>query len=75
MAPTSAFGSVVRNASRRRHPRAAARGARLGADGDERRGATLSIEESIPNVVKSVEAQAGKAGLRFIDRHGKTVPW
>jgi hypothetical protein len=25
--------------------------------------------------VKSVEAQAGKAGLRFIDRHGKTVPW
>jgi NAD(P)-dependent dehydrogenase (short-subunit alcohol dehydrogenase family) len=37
--------------------------------------ATLSIEESIPNVVKSVEAQAGKAGLRFIDRHGKTVPW
>jgi NAD(P)-dependent dehydrogenase (short-subunit alcohol dehydrogenase family) len=37
--------------------------------------AMLSIEESIPNVVKSVEAQAGKAGLRFIDRHGKTVPW
>ena len=37
--------------------------------------ATLSIEESIPNVVKSVEAQAGKAGLRFIDRHGNTVPW
>jgi NAD(P)-dependent dehydrogenase (short-subunit alcohol dehydrogenase family) len=37
--------------------------------------ATLSIEESIPNVVKSVEAQAGKAGLRFIDRHGKTLPW
>jgi NAD(P)-dependent dehydrogenase (short-subunit alcohol dehydrogenase family) len=37
--------------------------------------ATLSIEESVPNVVKSVEAQAGKAGLRFIDRHGETVPW
>lgn len=37
--------------------------------------ATLSIEESVPNVVKSVEAQAGKAGLRFIDRHGKTMPW
>jgi NAD(P)-dependent dehydrogenase (short-subunit alcohol dehydrogenase family) len=37
--------------------------------------ATLSIEESIPSVVKSVEAQAGKAGLRFIDRHAKTVPW
>jgi NAD(P)-dependent dehydrogenase (short-subunit alcohol dehydrogenase family) len=37
--------------------------------------AALSIEESIPHVVKSVEAQSGKAGLRFIDRHGKTLPW
>jgi NAD(P)-dependent dehydrogenase (short-subunit alcohol dehydrogenase family) len=38
-------------------------------------GAALSIEESIPHVVKSVEAQSGKPGLRFIDRHGKTLPW
>lgn len=37
--------------------------------------AALSIEESIPHVVASVEAQAGRPGLRFIDRHGKTVPW
>ncbi|UPJ71847.1 SDR family NAD(P)-dependent oxidoreductase [Bradyrhizobium sp. 187] len=37
--------------------------------------AILSVEESIPHVVKTVEAQAGKAGLRFIDRHGKTMPW
>ena len=37
--------------------------------------AALSIEESIPHLVKSVEAQSGKAGLRFIDRHGKTLPW
>jgi NAD(P)-dependent dehydrogenase (short-subunit alcohol dehydrogenase family) len=37
--------------------------------------AALTIEESIPHVVKSVEAQSGKAGLRFIDRHGKTLPW
>lgn len=37
--------------------------------------AALSIEESIPHVVKSVEAQSGKVGLRFIDRHGKTLPW
>jgi NAD(P)-dependent dehydrogenase (short-subunit alcohol dehydrogenase family) len=37
--------------------------------------AALSIEESIPLVVKSVEAQSGKTGLRFIDRHGQTLPW
>jgi NAD(P)-dependent dehydrogenase (short-subunit alcohol dehydrogenase family) len=40
--------------------------------GDE---AALSIEKSIPFVVKTVEAHSGKAGLRFIDRHGKTLPW
>lgn len=37
--------------------------------------AALSIEESIPHVVTAVEAQAGRPGLRFIDRHGKTLPW
>jgi NAD(P)-dependent dehydrogenase (short-subunit alcohol dehydrogenase family) len=37
--------------------------------------AGLSIEQSIPHVVKSVEARAGKAGLRFLDRHGNTLPW
>ena len=38
-------------------------------------GATLSIEESIPQVVESVELRAGKPGLRFLDRHGNTLPW
>ncbi len=37
--------------------------------------ATLSIEESIPHVVTSVEARAGKPGLRFQDRHGNSLPW
>jgi NAD(P)-dependent dehydrogenase (short-subunit alcohol dehydrogenase family) len=37
--------------------------------------ATLSIEESIPHVVTSVEARAGKPGLRFQDRHGDSLPW
>jgi NAD(P)-dependent dehydrogenase (short-subunit alcohol dehydrogenase family) len=37
--------------------------------------ATFSIEESIPAVVTAVEAHAGRPGLRFIDRHGKTLPW
>lgn len=37
--------------------------------------AGLSIEDSIPHVVTAVEAQAGHAGLRFIDRHGRTLPW
>jgi NAD(P)-dependent dehydrogenase (short-subunit alcohol dehydrogenase family) len=37
--------------------------------------ATFSIEESIPLVVTAVEAQAGRPGLRFIDRHGATLPW
>ncbi|KJC35766.1 3-oxoacyl-ACP reductase [Bradyrhizobium sp. LTSP885] len=37
--------------------------------------AALSIEESIPHVVAAVEARAGRPGLRFIDRHGKTLPW
>jgi NAD(P)-dependent dehydrogenase (short-subunit alcohol dehydrogenase family) len=37
--------------------------------------ASLSIEESIPFVVESVERSRGKAGLRFIDRNGRTLPW
>ncbi|WP_086858758.1 SDR family NAD(P)-dependent oxidoreductase [Amycolatopsis lexingtonensis] len=37
--------------------------------------APLSPEESIPLVVDVLEAQAGKPGLRFLDRHGETVPW
>ena len=37
--------------------------------------ASLSVEESIPFVVDSVERGRGKAGLRFIDRNNRTLPW
>ncbi|YCK37671.1 SDR family oxidoreductase [Actinomadura sp. ATCC 39365] len=38
-------------------------------------GAPLVPEESVPAVVDVLEAQAGVPGLRFVDRHGETVPW
>ncbi len=37
--------------------------------------ATFSVEETIPQVVDTLVAQQGTPGLRFIDRHGDTVPW
>jgi NAD(P)-dependent dehydrogenase (short-subunit alcohol dehydrogenase family) len=37
--------------------------------------ASLSIEESIPFVVETVERSHGRAGLRFIDRKGRTLAW
>jgi NAD(P)-dependent dehydrogenase (short-subunit alcohol dehydrogenase family) len=37
--------------------------------------ASLSVEESIPFVVDSIERSRGKAGLRFIDRNNRTLPW
>ena len=37
--------------------------------------ATFSIEEAIPELVDTLVAQQGTPGLRFIDRHGKDVPW
>ncbi|KAA1183952.1 SDR family oxidoreductase [Rhizobium tropici] len=37
--------------------------------------APLSIEETIPELVETLLAQQGTSGLRFIDRHGKTVRW
>ncbi|QBD75955.1 SDR family NAD(P)-dependent oxidoreductase [Ktedonosporobacter rubrisoli] len=37
--------------------------------------APLSIEESIPNVVKTIDAQSGKPGLHYLDYLGRTVPW
>lgn len=37
--------------------------------------APLIPEESIPAVVDVLESQAGAPGLRFLDRHGETVPW
>ena len=38
-------------------------------------GARLSIEESIPNLANTVEAQFGKTGLQYLDYLGRTVPW
>jgi NAD(P)-dependent dehydrogenase (short-subunit alcohol dehydrogenase family) len=37
--------------------------------------ARLSIEESIPNLVRTVEAHAGRGGLHYLDYLGKAVPW
>jgi NAD(P)-dependent dehydrogenase (short-subunit alcohol dehydrogenase family) len=37
--------------------------------------ARLTIEDSIPNLVKVIEAQAGMAGLQYLDYLGRTVPW
>ena len=37
--------------------------------------ATFGIEETIPQLVDTLVAQQGTPGLRFIDRHGATVPW
>ncbi len=37
--------------------------------------ARLSIEESIPNLANAMDAQAGKAGLQYLDYLGRKVPW
>ena len=37
--------------------------------------ALLSIEDSIPLVVDTVEANRGTPGLRYVDRFNQTVPW
>jgi len=33
------------------------------------------VEETIPEIVDTLLAQQGTPGLRFLDRHGKAVPW
>jgi NAD(P)-dependent dehydrogenase (short-subunit alcohol dehydrogenase family) len=38
-------------------------------------GAPLTIGESIPGVVDTIEAQAGKGGLQFLNYQGETVRW
>ncbi|WP_375491391.1 SDR family NAD(P)-dependent oxidoreductase [uncultured Jatrophihabitans sp.] len=38
-------------------------------------GARLRIEDSIPNVVKTIDALRGHPGLRYVDYRGETVPW
>jgi len=37
--------------------------------------ARLSVEESIPNLVDTVDAQRGKGGLQYLDYLGRKVPW
>jgi NAD(P)-dependent dehydrogenase (short-subunit alcohol dehydrogenase family) len=37
--------------------------------------ARLTIDESIPNLVNTIEAQRGKPGLQYLDYRGETVPW
>jgi NAD(P)-dependent dehydrogenase (short-subunit alcohol dehydrogenase family) len=39
------------------------------------RDAALSIEESIPLVVDTVEKNRGKPGLRYVDRFDRELPW
>ena len=38
-------------------------------------GARLTIEESIPNLVSTMEAYEGRSGLHYLDYLGKVVPW
>jgi NAD(P)-dependent dehydrogenase (short-subunit alcohol dehydrogenase family) len=37
--------------------------------------ALLTIDQSIPGVVATIEAQAHKPGLQFLDHQGEVVPW
>lgn len=37
--------------------------------------ARLTIEESIPNLVDTIEAHEGRAGLHYVDYLGRVVPW
>jgi NAD(P)-dependent dehydrogenase (short-subunit alcohol dehydrogenase family) len=37
--------------------------------------AQLTIEESIPSLVTTVDAQAGRPGLQYLDYRGHTVAW
>ena len=37
--------------------------------------ARLSIEESIPNLIDTIEAHEGRTGLHYVDYLGRVVPW
>jgi hypothetical protein len=37
--------------------------------------ARLTINESIPNLVKVIDAQNGRGGLQYLDYRGETVAW
>ena len=38
-------------------------------------GAALTIDESIPGLVETVDAQRGRPGLQYLDYQGKTIAW
>jgi NAD(P)-dependent dehydrogenase (short-subunit alcohol dehydrogenase family) len=38
-------------------------------------GAPLTIDQSIPGVVDTIEAQAGKSGLQYLNYQGQAVRW
>jgi hypothetical protein len=37
--------------------------------------ATLSIEDSIPNLVTMLERRAGQGGLAFVNYQDRDLPW
>jgi NAD(P)-dependent dehydrogenase (short-subunit alcohol dehydrogenase family) len=37
--------------------------------------APFSVEDAMPQIVDVLMAQQGEAGLRYLDRNGRTVPW
>ncbi|AZS84612.1 SDR family oxidoreductase [Streptomyces griseoviridis] len=37
--------------------------------------APLTVDQSIPRVVDTIEAQSGKGGLQYLDHQGRTVRW
>ena len=37
--------------------------------------APFGVEEAMPQIVDVLIAQQGSSGLRYLDRHGQTVPW
>jgi len=37
--------------------------------------APLTIEESVPSLVTTIDAQRGRVGLQYLDYLGRTVPW
>jgi hypothetical protein len=37
--------------------------------------ARLSVEKSIANLANTMDAQAGTAGLQYLDYRGRRVPW
>jgi NAD(P)-dependent dehydrogenase (short-subunit alcohol dehydrogenase family) len=37
--------------------------------------APFGVDEAMPQIVDVLIAQRGSTGLRYLDRHGQTVPW